>query len=256
MNTNGSPSKSQTPESMADSPYPMKLGAEQFALCFGCDVRDIPPESLEIINTKDFRYRVLSGQARDEAILSVLRALEVKRLSVTGADQRPRWERGWSENLEQLMQAGTLDALVPKYIRPGLPLRLFGQFAQASDPWFELNWYLAFRAWLARTYLKDFKNIYEFGCGSGYNIAAFAQMFPDTRIVGFDWAEASVRIVEELRARFGHNVSGRSFNFYDPDKTLDVPQSCVFLTIGALEQTGDKFGTFLHYVLEKNRNWS
>jgi SAM-dependent methyltransferase len=132
-----------------------------------------------------------------------------------------------------------------------LPLRLNKDFIASADPNFELNWYTVFRQWLAHSYLAKASTIFEFGCGSGYNVAHLAEMFPDKKIVGLDWAQASVDIVEALHERKGLNVEGHRFDFFNPDYNLKVPEGSAFLTIGALEQTGEEFQAFLDFTLDK-----
>lgn len=231
--------------------YPHVLTAAGFAATFGCDAADLSAECRAIIADHDFRYRVLDIAERDAVILNVLHRTDARQFSVTGPDQVARWERGWGENLADFLNSGNVDALIPKYIRPNMPVRLSGNFIETADSSFELNWYAAFRSWMIGAYLTDARNVFEFGCGSGHNIPVLAGRLPGARIVGLDWARPSVEIVENLRTKLGLNVAGHHFNFFEPDHSIDVPADSVFLTVGALEQTGTRFRPFLDFTMAK-----
>jgi SAM-dependent methyltransferase len=232
--------------------FPRCLDAADFCGLFGIERETLSASCRAMIAEYDFRYRILTGAERDDVLLRILKRVDERRVAVAGAHRLAQWEKGWGENLKEFGQSGDdLAALIPKYIRPGFPLRLNKEFVATADPNFELNWYKVFRHWLAHEYLSDASSIYEFGCGSGYNVAYLAEQFPRSRIVGLDWAQPSVDIVEALKTRKGMNVEGRLFNFFEPDHTLDVPRKSAFLTIGALEQTGEAFHSFLEFAIEK-----
>src|SRR5580704_16963503 len=133
------------------------LRVEDFSNLFGTTASDIPRECLRLINENDFRYRDLEGKERDGAILSVLKRIASKELTVAGdSGARDRWEKGWGENLSALEGAGNnLRSLNPRYIRPNPTLRLYQNYIKSSDPEFEPNWYGIFSRWLFLKYLSD-----------------------------------------------------------------------------------------------------
>jgi len=222
-----------------------------FAKLFGTNVRDISPDCLRLIRVGDFRYTRLGREKRDAVIQSVLKRILFGELTVAGdASARTRWEKGWTENLRNLARSHfSPSALTPKYIRQSQPLRLFQDYVIPVNPRFELNWYKVFTRWLFKKYLSGVDTIYEFGCGSGINVAALARMFPEKKIVGLDWARSSEKIVNELARSHGWNVEGRVFDFFQPDFNLRMDENSALLTIGALEQTGNRYGSFLKYIL-------
>lgn len=228
------------------------LTKHAFADLFGTTVDRLPDKCLQMIAEGDWSYEPLTGRMRDEVIIDLLQRVEERKLTAVSNEDKSRWLRGWGENLQAFReQGGAIEALVPKYIRDGQPVRLFGDFVQTKNPQFELRWYEIFRQWFFETNLSGFENIFEFGCGSGFNVAELAQLYPKAKIFGLDWAEPSVDIVNELRTRKRLNVEGRTFDFFHPDKTLDVPPGSAVFTIGALEQTGTNWGAFLDFLLAK-----
>ena len=230
-----------------------QLQTEHFADLFGTDVSTFDNRCRQLISSGDFRYKVLEGGDRDQALLAVLKRIDSGQLSKAGTEGKGRWEKGWSENLEGLLRSDhSLSELVPKYIRPNQSLRLDQQYIEACDPNFEYNWYEVFRRWLFSTYFRDIENVYEFGCGSGFNLAALAQMYPDKNYHGLDWAPASKEIVDELGKIYGWSMRGFVFDFFNPDETLEMAAGSAVLTIGALEQTGQDYERFLNYLLDQH----
>lgn len=237
------------------SAYPGKqgrLGVEDFAKLFGTDAATIGPHLRTRIESGDFRYVELDREPRDYVAVEVLRQIDSGDLSHAGETGIGRWEKGWGENRDKFFESGfDLSALVPRYIRPLQPIRLNRRYVMPYDANFELNWYDIFRQWLFETRLAPFNAIFEFGCGSGFNLAALAKIFPKKKYAGFDWARPSRDIVDGMAKHFGWDMAGHVFDFFNPDESVTVPSNCAFLTIGALEQTGDRWGAFLDFVMRK-----
>lgn len=228
-----------------------ELQCEDFATLFGTTVDALPEACLAMIARYDLRYRPIKGEERDRVLLDVLKRIESGQFSTAGKDGRPRWEKGWEENLQSFKKQGKdLSNLVPKYIRPFQPVRLYRNYVMPVDENFELNWYEIFRQWLFRTYFKDVETIYEFGCGSGFNLAALATLYPKKQFYGLDWATASRDIVNELATTFGWKMKGLLFDFFSPDENVKIEDNSAVLTIGALEQTGRDYEPFLQFLLK------
>ena len=227
-----------------------ELKLEDFVRLFGTTIDDIPDDCRKLIAQYDFRYRKLEGDERDQVLLSVLKSNDSGQFSVAGKEGKARWEKGWLENLENFKEHDhDLSKLVPKYIRPNQPLRLNQNYVMPCDPNFELNWYEVFRLWLFKTYFKNVDVVYEFGCGSGFNLAVLAKLYPEKKFYGLDWAAASRDIVNELAKIYGWNMKGLLFDFFSPDQNLKIAENSAVLTIGAVEQTGRDYEPFLQYLL-------
>ena len=227
------------------------LGVEDFAELFGVPVAGLPDQCISRIDQKDFRYRVLSGAERDQVLLEVFKRIDSGEFTLAGREGKARWEKGWGENLQSFLEHDKdLTHLVPKYIRSLQPMRLNQEYVVPSDPDFELNWYEIFQQWLFTTYFKDVKVLYEFGCGSGINLPTLAQLYPEKRYYGLDWASPSVQIIDEMAREYGWDMHGALFDFFEPDYNLSIEEDSAVLTVGALEQTGTDYGAFLQYLLD------
>lgn len=213
---------------------------------------DIPYSCLDIFKQSDWRYKFIDGQALDDLVTELLERIRRKEFSIVVEGDKTRWLKGWGENLNDFVASkGDLDALAPKYVRPKMPVRLFRRLVQPVDPNFEANWRRVYQDFIFRTYFADASAIFEFGCGSGMHVGALAQMFPDKKVTGLDWAEPSVEIVENMRKLRGWNTQGRSFDFFNPDDSVDIPQGSVIMTFAALEQISDKPAAFIDFLLRK-----
>lgn len=229
-----------------------KLELPDFARLFATDAETIAKPLRDKIAEGDFRYLPLTGEHRDQVLLDVLKRIDSGTLSLAGEAGKGRWEKGWGENRDAFIASGfDLEKLVPKYIRPRQPVRLDQQYVLPADSEFELRWYEVFRTWFLGTHLGPFDAIFEFGCGSGFNVGATARMFPGKRVTGLDWAKASSEILGAMAKHYRWNVDGRVFDFFNPDYDVDVPANSAFFTIGALEQTGERWASFLDFVLAK-----
>lgn len=231
--------------------FPKNLGLKEFSECFGVVPKKLPDDCKKLIREFDFRYRVLRGKERDKILLDVLKRIDQKNVKVAGQHRIKDWDKGWNENLQSFLRDGGEKSLLPKYIRPGYPLRFRGEFIKSADINFEYNWYTVYRQWIAIQLLRGFDSIFEFGSGSGHNLSYFSRLTDANKVIGLDWASASIKIANHLGKITGLNISGRQFDFFNPDYQLEVPENSVFITVWALEQTGSDYKPFLRFILDK-----
>jgi hypothetical protein len=223
------------------------LGTEDFAAILGVAPDALPPECARRIRERNFAHRVLAGGARDEIILQVIESLD-QDLPVSGPARIAAWERGWGDICDRFeASGGDPEALWPHYFRPGV-MRLRGEYVRPLDPQFERHFVAVLLAWLAHSYLRDVPVLYEFGCGPGHNLVDLARLLPNARLVGLDWATASQRIVGRLGEVLKRDVSARRFDMFDPDRTLAIEPGAAVLSVGSMEQLGDRFGAFLDFL--------
>jgi SAM-dependent methyltransferase len=132
-----------------------------------------------------------------------------------------------------------------------LPVRLNGAYVRPTNPLFELAFLRVFRIWLFKTHFSDVQHVYEFGCGTGFNLVELAQLFPLKEYWGLDFVSASAELVTKIGQAFGWNMKGRLFDFKNPDAAFKLEEDCGVFTIGAIEQVAGDFHQFLQYLLEQ-----
>ena len=216
------------------------------------EVDDLPAECLDIIAKKNFRYTSIQGAERDALILEVLRKLETD-TQVVGAPERTGvWEEGWAENLRMFKESGyKREALTPKFIRPTKTIRWKQDYVTPEDPMFELSFFEVLRAWLFKTYLAEVDVVYEFGCGTGFNLLALAELFPEKELHGLDFVNPPKDIVNIMASEYNLNMQGHVFDMRKPDKNLSLKANSAVVHLGTVEQLASDIEPFLEYVLDQ-----
>ncbi len=230
----------------------MKLGIDEFASLLGTESQDIERKCGYRFERCDLQYKDLSSERHDNVLLEVIKAIDQNAFTVSGKKRESDWESGWAENLEAFMQDETDEtALVPKYIQKTAKKRLFKKYIEPLSGTFELDFYTIYREYIFKTYLSEYDQVYEFGCGTGYNLLMMAKMFPEKVLLGLDWADSAVELVNRIGQSCGCSLKGRKFDFFHPDHDLSVQTKTVFLTLNSMEQIGDNYSPFLEYILQK-----
>jgi len=228
-----------------------QVTVEDFAFSFGTTVEDIPPDCKQLIGERDFRYLVLEGEERDRTVLDVLRKTESDTQIVGGDGRLDIWEKGWDKNLQDFIKSDfDLSKLVPRFIRPDSIVRFNGNYIEPINPNFELDYYSVFRLWLFTKYLSDVQTIYEFGCGTGFNLVALAQLYPDKILHGLDFVSPSRELINKIAQVYGWNMTGHIFDMRSPDETFEIADNSAVVTIGTIEQLASDFEAFLQFLLK------
>lgn len=229
------------------------LSSIDLAELFGTSEFDIIQHCSEVIDNTDFRYKRITAHERDNLILQVLKKIYRSDLSAAGIHRHSVWENGWRENLDEFILSGfSLQKLIPKYYKPNVPARLNDEYIMPTTPNFVYEYANVFRTWLFKKYLSSVDSIYEFGCGPAYHLAYLAQLFPEKKLFGLDWASPSQEIIKEISKHYGWDIIGYKFDFLSPDKHIKLNNNSGVFTFGALEQIGANHGKFLEYLLENN----
>ena len=228
------------------------LSVEDFAKSFGTTSDDLPEGCLELIRDGNFDYKEVAGEARDKVILQVLDKIATD-LQIVGAEERKAvWERGWRENLDDFVESNhDLNKLVPRFLRPDQAVRLNGKYVLPSNPKFELDFYEVFRHWLFHKYFSHYQNIYEFGCGTGFNLVTLSQLFPEKRLYGLDFVPSAANLVNEIAKSKGANLSGHLFDMKNPDQDFELAPDSLLFTSGAIEQLASCIENFIQYILKQ-----
>ncbi|NQU78860.1 class I SAM-dependent methyltransferase [Candidatus Woesearchaeota archaeon] len=229
-----------------------ELTLEDFARLFGTTIDDIPDDCRELIAKTDFRYKKLISDKRKKIILRILKTIDSDSLSVVGAHRMPAWEKGWSENLQNFVDSNfDLNELIPKFVKRNEVIRLNSNYVLPTNKNFETCFVEVLRTYIFRKYFSDAPAVYEFGCGTGLNLVNLAKLFQEKKLYGLDWSTASRDIVNKIAITQKMNLTGILFDMYSPDYQLDIDKGSAVFTIGAMEQLGKNFESFLQFLLEK-----
>ncbi|MCU0666056.1 MAG: class I SAM-dependent methyltransferase [Candidatus Omnitrophica bacterium] len=230
-----------------------KVGFDDFADSLGTTSEDISRKCGHIINGVDFDYEIIDGDSRDHVILEVLMKIEADRQTIGAKERQETWNNGWGENLKDFIDSGyDLKMLVPRFIKPNKIMRYKQNYIRSVNKDFEFNYYNVFREWIFMTYFKDFRNIYEFGCGTGFNLVALSKLYPDKNLYGTDFVQSSVDLVNKIGQAHNLRLKGNIFDMINPTESFKIQENSLIFTIGSIEQLAGKFEDFLQYLL-RNR---
>ena len=229
-----------------------QLSDEDIATLFGTSPARLRELTGARLDAFDRRYAPIAGHERDQLLLGILKRIDAPELKEAGQHRADDWERGWQENYDEFVRANfDRRALVPKYYKEGVPVRLNGDYVRPSQADFVYQFTDLFREWLYREFLAPFDTVHEFGCGTGYNLVQLAGIFPDKSLFGYDWARPSQRLLQTAAQHLGLKLQGRHFDFFNPDAAIEFGANTAVLTFGALEQAGSNHGAYLEFLLAR-----
>ena len=168
------------------------------------------------------------------------------------------WQAGWKENLDAFKESQSVEAITPKFLRPNNPIRFDGRYILPTHPYFEREYSKLIQLFIYDNFVlgEGVKNVYEFGCGSGFNLLflweSYKDLIPGLSLTGLDFVESSVLLMDELGTHYDASIRGRQFDMKNPDGEYHIaPNSCVF-TACAIEQLNSKFYKFIDYLVEES----
>lgn len=197
-------------------------------------------------------YQSLNGSEAQAAMHQALSALLRKDQEKSGAHRIDAWRKGWGEIRDQFVERGDdyID-LCPQYFKYD-KVRMLGGYARVEPSVFEFAFCHAVKAILYSNFLKEEDQIIDLGAGTGSNVLLLLSLLHRARIVGADWAEASVDLIDTLGDKFKGRARGVLLDMLTGNgfDSLKAEPGCVFLSVHAFEQLGEKFELILRHMLE------
>lgn len=229
------------------------LSVAECAALFGVSEARVAASIGRELSANPLLVEPLEGEARDQLMLQALKRILAPELKNAGEHRLPDWEQGWAENRDAFIASNfNIDELIPRYYKPNAPIRLNGSYCRTQPADFVYRYTALFRACLFEEYFRGLPMVYEFGCGTGHNLVHLAQLKLADRLCGLDWARPSQDIMALLHDKLGLPVSGRRFDFFNPDPELRLEPGAAVLTFGALEQIGESHDRLLEFLLAQN----
>jgi len=203
------------------------------------------------ISKANLNYRTLKPFERDEAIKKMVEFLVADFVVFAGEHRHTQWEKGWSENLTDFKKTGKIESITPRYFGK-YPINRFRQeliYALSRD--FEVQMLSILQYWIFEKYLRDFRTVYEFGCGTGHNLLRLREVNDKAELWGLDWAASSQKIIRGLSVILNdRKLKSHNFNYFHPDKNFKLDSEGAIFTFASLEQTGNKYRKFIQYILK------
>lgn len=226
------------------------LTVTNFAKSFGTSKNTFSKSCCQLIDETNFRYREINGEELESLILRILIRIDDDRQKIGAEERQEIWDNGWQENLDEFRNSGFDEKkLIPKFIRHNNPIRYNQGYIFPEHPEFELNYVKVFRQWYLEQYFSDVENIYEFGCGTGFNLVAAAELFPDKKLYGSDFVQSSVDLINTIAKEKQINISGNLFDMINPNEDYHIKKNSGIFTFGSLEQLASKTDNMINYLI-------
>jgi hypothetical protein len=230
-----------------------RVGVNDFIRMFKLNEAGLPKAALSLFDRYDLSYEPATDADLEEYILQFLRLDDNPSLVRTREENLAAFERGWTENFEELKASGPEgfdEALKPKYYRGSRFFRYNRQLVTTGNSQLEYELSMIARLCLFYSYLKDAGTVCELGCGTCANLLLLSRLYPNKRLMGLDWTTTSKKIAEELGRRLDRDISGHVFDMLDPDSSFTIPEGAAILSIHAFEQLGRDFDKTLAFILD------
>lgn len=211
----------------------------------------IKKDILKILQQKNLYYKCTSDFEQVKIKLFILKKIFENEFWISGPKKKFIWERGWKQNLSMFKKNKSISNLTPNFLGSKKYLRYKKSWIKPSSKNFEFDLIDVYRTYIFKKYFSNIQNIYEFGCGSAQHIAKLGELFPNKNIFGLDWAKASVDIIKSLSRKKNKKFQGLLFDMFNPNYKIKINRNSAFLTVGALEQLGGNFYSFLKYMLRQ-----
>jgi len=240
------------PESRFEVQTKKQLTAADFGVLFNDHLSAFMQKRLEL---HPLWYRELSYDEYNHCLLTLVQTILNPNIVTAGEHRLDDWERGWSENYNNLMSlltsgAARIDSIVPRYFGKHDVLRINRTLIKPLSDNFEYYSLCMIVDWLFDTYMRDADAVYEFGCGTGYHLFRLRNINPSASLYGLDWATASQKIISNLvQAGFACNIHGHRFDYFKPDPEFALEKDAIIYTVASLEQVGEKHNAFIDFLL-------
>ena len=231
--------------------YQELISINHFFEIIGSDPKFSSPGLLKELNEADLNYRYLKKEEKEKLYSEIKITIESGKLSKSGPEKLKIWEMGWGENLSNFINSKDFNSLKPKFVRDGLVKRFKGEYIIPRNPEFESVFFSLIRRAVYEKYFSSCDSIYEFGAGTGHNLIAFRKFDSNKKLIGTDWSEKAVSLMQELNKIDEMKIEAFMFDMFKPKLDLELNISSGVLTVGALEQLGSNFWPFLFFLLKQ-----
>lgn len=203
------------------------------------------------IDEYGFAYYEVTPAERDACIKKIVSALIDPSLIKAGEKRYEQWEKGWSENLENLTNNLDDESIIPHYFGKYNFVRINQRFIKPASKNFEYYSLCSILEWIFDRYIRDATTVYEFGCGTGYHLLHARKINPAVTLWGLDWTSSSQEIIRKFAAKFDDSkLFAHRFDYFNPDKNFILNKDSIVYTVASLEQVGTRYNRFFDYLME------
>jgi len=230
----------------------MKITTGDFAKSFGVPVQSFSAALTNLIESLALEIMPIIGGSRDYLITQIIERIRNDNQIIASDCRTETWTKGWEDNLEAFrISGGNVKELIPRFVRPGQPVRWERKYVQPNLDNFELAYIEVLRHFIIENYFGQVSSLYEFGAGTGFNLVHAGQLRPEIHLVGTDFVQSAVDLMNEVGITLGINLTSSIFDMIRPnDFSLELPENSGVWTFGSLEQLGGKIEPIVNYIIE------
>lgn len=196
-------------------------------------------------------YSPLSNTEQEKIYIDIINTLIDPFLVFSGAHRLKQWEKGWEQNLNELNSEKKINSILPHYFGKYNIQQFKQNFVKGLSPNYERHMHYIILDYVFDKYLRKVKNIYDFGCGTGFILLKTREVNPSANLFGLDWTKSSQKIIKKItNSNLANNIKGYNFNFFKPNNKIKLLKNSAIYTIAALEQVGSNYKPFVSYLLK------
>lgn len=214
----------------------------------------LPPLLKKKIKKFNLHYNYLNIEENNKFILKIVKLIIEKNIKKSGKLYKRKWNKGWYENYFKYKKSNKKSDLIPQYFFKEKISRIGNNLIKPQSKYFDYKILNLITSYIFEKYLKNEKNIIEFGCGTGHNLLNLNTYAKIAKIYGLDWALSSKKILNLISTKHP-NIRGYKFDYFNPkfNKKLNMPQnSWTCYSVASMEQIGKNFKKFINF-LRKNK---
>lgn len=205
---------------------------------------------------KRLNYKLLNKKEEKIKILEIIKTINKSLINKSGKSYKKNWNNGWNENYLLYKKSRKDSDLIPKYFFKNKFSRIGDNLIKTFSKNFDFNILELITSYLFFKYLKNEKNIVEFGAGTGHNLINLSRINKIANLYALDWSKSSQKIIKLVSKKY-KKIIGHNFDYYQPkfNKKIFLKKnawSC--FTIASLEQIGKDFKPFLKFLQKQKPN--
>lgn len=206
---------------------------------------------IEEINKKNLYYKKTNNKEKAKLIKIIKNITVYKKFIKAGKKYKKKWEVGWDENYKSVKNKFSNKSFIPGYSDKFKYARIGTDIVRTYSKNFDHNILQLILLFCYLRYMKNYKKIIDFGCGTGHAILYLNRFSKKTNFFGLDWAKSSQKIFKIINRKYP-NISGHNFNFFNPNLKLNLNSNeWAAFTTASMEQIGKKYRKFYNFLKKK-----
>lgn len=216
------------------------------------EVREVISETfakyqLSLVDIRLLEKKLVLDEVTD--IASYIRECEAETVNfkVAGEHRQNDWETGWGG--DGVYYSDDEYNNLPYYFKNNTHIRVGRKVYRDCAGFAEVDLLRALQQVVFKEQLPKIgtQTVFEYGCGTGSNIAFLQSIMPGLQFYGSDWVNSACNKL--ITNKILHEDKVRLVNYFDRGTFSGSPVPYVAFTNASLEQSGDRYTNFMDYLI-------